>query len=106
MNDEERADDFPTIEQSRLDAGHPPTGLKWLRYDVGRRWGPLKPLTEQENLLADCVERQAEEIKRLKANAENVTRLRLAAQYVVSFDWSDNDDDAVQAIDDLRSVLE
>ena len=36
---------------------------------------------------------------------EENERLRAAAERVVGFDWSDNDDDAVAAIDELRKVL-
>lgn len=38
-------------------------------------------------------------------NAKDTERLRAAAKGVCWFDWSDNDDDAVEAIEKLRAAL-
>lgn len=59
---------------------------------TGREWRPM--LTDEDILRA--------EIARLKAADE---KLRAAAKDVCWFDWSDNDDDAVEAIEKLRAAL-
>ncbi|MCO7736394.1 hypothetical protein NJB95_07185 [Brucella intermedia] len=42
----------------------------------------------------------------VEAKLAAAEKVRKAAEHVVWFDWSDNDDDAVKAVSDLRSVLE
>jgi hypothetical protein len=97
MNDEERADDFPVIgvdlarpgadrtveciiEQARLEAGHPPTGLKWLRYEGKRIWASGAPMDERDNLLVDTVERQAEEIRQLRKDLDEASPIQVCAR--------------------------
>ena len=48
------------------------------------------------------VEVIVEELVSLRAEVE---RLRAAAEAVIWFDWSSNDPDAVEAIENLRSAL-
>jgi len=45
------------------------------------------------------------EISALLSAAEEQQRLREAAEVVCQYDWSDNDDDAVAAVDALRAAL-
>lgn len=58
---------------------------------------------------ADEIERLTERCEAYKgqveAGAAEIERLRKTAEAVCWFDWSDNDDDAVAAIDNLRRLL-
>lgn len=59
--------------------------------------------------LSDCEAQSGlldEMTAKAAALAEEVGRLKMAAERVVWFDWSDNDPDAVSAIEDLRALLE
>jgi hypothetical protein len=53
-------------------------------------WGGLKPVSEE------VLARKIKEANR---------QLRAAAERVCAFDWSDNDADAVKAIEALRAAL-
>jgi hypothetical protein len=47
----------------------------------------------------------ADEIDRLRAENEKLLRVRAAADRVCWFDWSENDEDAVRAVAELRTAL-
>ncbi|OWU61312.1 hypothetical protein CEJ88_15860, partial [Staphylococcus aureus] len=49
------------------------------------------------------IEELANTIIDLEAKLAAAEKVRKAAEHVVWFDWSDNDDDAVKAVSDLRS---
>lgn len=59
----------------------------------------IKGLIDDRNVVRE----RAEALEAKLAAAEKV---REAAEHVVWFDWSDNDDDAVKAVSDLRAALD
>lgn len=75
---------------------------RWYAKSVSARDdGPLVFFRDYVKLKADT-ERLANAV--LVATAD-YAKLRAAAERVVWFDWSDNDADAVAAIDSLRAML-
>ncbi|OAE39681.1 hypothetical protein [Brucella intermedia] len=77
---------------------------------VARRQEELaNQLAETKGLLKtadDLAWQRGATIEALEAKLAAAERVRVAAERVVWFDWSDNDDDAVKAVSDLRAVLE
>lgn len=72
-------------------------------------------IKELEEYFAKCISnetfleqdaRRVRQIEALEAKLAAAEKVRKAAEHVVWFDWSDNDDDAVKAVSDLRSALE
>lgn len=59
-----------------------------------------------ERLRALPILRQLPSMTHAKEAADEIERLQAAAERVCWFDWSDNDDDAVAAIEALRRALE
>ncbi|WP_247997713.1 hypothetical protein [Brucella tritici] len=58
------------------------------------------------NLGSEVNRKLALQVVSLEAKLAAAEKVRKAAEHVVWFDWSDNDDDAVKAVSDLRSALE
>lgn len=64
----------------------------------------LKDLMQSMNNVSLAGMKSGQEIGRMEAQAE-IKRLRIAAERVCYYDWSDNDPDAVAAIEALRGAL-
>lgn len=64
--------------------------------EANERWEHFQSLASEHR---DQIERQ------LAERDADLARVRAAAERVCWFDWSDNDDDAVRSVDDLRAAL-
>ncbi|EBY7415692.1 hypothetical protein D6J61_25750 [Salmonella enterica subsp. enterica serovar Alachua] len=65
-----------------------------------------KRLWDEREALETGAVQMHQDMKALETQLAAAKKVRKAAEKVVWFDWSDNDDDAVKAVSDLRAALE